>query len=75
MLFSLSLIMIIGFTLSGVFNRIKIPEIIAMIITGIVLWPYVLDYISNDILNISPDLREISLIVILLKASLTLTFW
>ena len=72
MLFSLSLIMIIGFTLSGIFNRIKIPGIIAMIITGIVLGPYVLDYISEDILNISPDLREIALIVILLKAGLTL---
>jgi len=72
MLFSLSLIMIIGFTLSGLFNRIKIPGIIAMILTGVILGPYVLNYISEDILNISPDLREIALIVILLKAGLTL---
>lgn len=72
MLFSLSLIMIIGFTLSGIFNRIKIPGIIAMILTGIILGPYSLDLISSDILNISPDLREIALIVILLKAGLTL---
>ncbi|MFW5891082.1 MAG: cation:proton antiporter [bacterium] len=72
MLFSLSLIMIIGFTLSGIFNRIKIPGIIAMILTGIILGPFALNCISEDILNISPDLREIALIVILLKAGLTL---
>lgn len=72
MLFSLALIIIVGFTLSGIFNRIRIPGIIAMIITGILLGPYVLDCISQDILNISPDLREIALIVILLKAGLTL---
>src|SRR6056297_1806043 len=67
MLFSLALIIIVGFTLSGIFNRIRIPGVIAMIITGILLGPYVLDCISQDILNISPDLREIALIVILLK--------
>jgi len=72
MLFSLALIIIVGFTLSGIFNRIRIPGVIAMIITGILLGPYVLDCISQDILNISPDLREIALIVILLKAGLTL---
>src|SRR6056297_2170359 len=72
MLFSLALIIIVGFTLSGIFNRIRIPGIIAMIITGILLGPYVLDCISQDILNISPDLREIALIVLLLKAGLTL---
>ena len=72
MLFSLSLIILLGFTLSGLFNRFKIPGIIAMIITGVVLGPYNFNLISQDILNISPDLREIALIVILLRAGLTL---
>ncbi|MEX1308060.1 MAG: cation:proton antiporter [Eubacteriales bacterium] len=72
MLFSLALILIIGFLLSGLFNRIDIPGLLAMIITGIVLGPHVLDLISDDILNISGDLREIALIVILLRAGLTL---
>jgi len=72
MLFSLSLIILLGFTLSGVFNRFKIPGIIAMIITGIILGPYNFNLISQDILNISPDLREIALIIILLRAGLTL---
>ncbi len=72
MLFSLALILIIGFALSGLFNRLHIPGLLAMIITGVVLGPYVLNLISPDILNISSDLREIALIVILLRAGLTM---
>jgi NhaP-type Na+/H+ or K+/H+ antiporter len=72
MLFSLSLILIIGFALSGIFNRIKIPGLLAMIITGIVLGPYVMDLIAPEILMISSDLRKIALIVILARAGLSL---
>ncbi len=72
MLFSLALILIIGFSLSGIFNKLKIPGLIGMILTGILLGPHLLDLISNDILNISADLREISLIVILTRAGLTI---
>lgn len=72
MLFSLSLILILGFSLSGLFNRLKIPGLLAMIITGIILGPYSLNLISPDILNISSDLREIALIVILARAGLSL---
>lgn len=72
MLFSLALILIIGFSLSGIFNRLKIPGLIGMILTGVLLGPYVLDLISDKILNISSDLREIALIVILTRAGLTI---
>lgn len=72
MLFSLSLILIIGFSLSGILNRFKIPGLIGLIFTGIILGPQGLDLISPDILGISKDLREIALIVILLRAGLTL---
>lgn len=72
MLLSLALILIIGFSLSGIFNRIHIPGLLAMIITGIVLGPYVLNLISIDILTISGELRRIALIVILLRAGLSL---
>ena len=65
MLFSLSLILIIGFSLSGILNRIKIPGLIGMIFTGVLLGPHMLDLISPEILGISADLREIALIVIL----------
>lgn len=72
MLFSLSLILILGFSLSGILNRFKIPGLLGLIVTGIVLGPQGFDLISLDILNISRDLREIALIVILLRAGMTL---
>lgn len=72
MLFSLSLILIIGFSLSGILNRIKIPGLIGMIFTGVLLGPHMLDLISTDILGISADLREIALIVILVRAGLSI---
>jgi len=72
MLFSLSLILIIGFSLSGLFNKLKLPGLLGMILTGILLGPYVLNLISPEILMISPDLREIALIVILMRAGLSI---
>lgn len=71
MLFSLSLILIIGFSLSGIFKHFKLPGLLGMILTGIILGPYMLDLISDDILNISSELRQIALIVILMRAGLT----
>lgn len=72
MLFSLALILIVGFSLSGIFNRIGIPGLVGMLLSGIVLGPYVLNLIAPEILNISADLREIALIVILIRAGLTI---
>lgn len=72
MLFSFALIFIVGFILSSLFNKIKLPGILGMLITGVVLGPFVLDKISPDILNISSDLRQIALIVILMRAGLSL---
>ena len=72
MLFSLALILIIGFTLSGILNRLRLPGILGMLITGVILGPFVLNLISSDILNISKDLRQIALIVILSRAGLSL---
>ena len=72
MLFSFALILIIGFTLSGIFNRLKLPGLLGMLITGVILGPFMLDLISVDILNISKDLRQIALIVILVRAGLSL---
>ena len=72
MLFSLSLILIIGFSLSGILNRLKLPGLLGMILTGIILGPFVLNLISDDILNISAELRKIALIIILTRAGLAI---
>lgn len=72
MLFSLAIIFIIGFLLSGVFQKLKLPGILGMLLTGVILGPYVLALLTDDILDISSDLRQIALIVILARAGLSL---
>ena len=72
MLFSLALILTIGFALSGLLNRLKLPGILGMLATGIVLGPFALNLISGEILDISAELRQIALIVILVRAGLSL---
>lgn len=72
MLLSLSLIFIVALALNGILNKLKIPGLLGMILTGIILGPFVLDLISPEILAVSSDLREIALIVILLRAGLSL---
>lgn len=72
MLFSLALILVCGLTFGGIMQKLKLPSLLGMIITGVVLGPYVFNLILPDILNISADLREIALIVILTRAGLAL---
>ena len=72
MLTSLSLIFLIGLTMAAVCQRLKLPRIIGMLITGIVLGPCVLNWLDDSILSISSELRQIALIIILLKAGLSL---
>jgi NhaP-type Na+/H+ or K+/H+ antiporter len=69
---SLALIFTIGLVLGELFGKVKLPRFIGMILTGIVLGPYVLDLISDDILMVSDELRTIALVVILLRAGLNL---
>ncbi len=72
MLVSFALILILGFALSGTFQKLRLPGLLGMLITGAVLGPYVLNLIDPTILAISADLREIALIVILARAGLSL---
>lgn len=72
MLTSLTLIFISGLSASWICKKIKLPELIGMIIVGIIIGPYALDYLDDKILLISPDLRQIALIVILSRAGLNL---
>jgi solute carrier family 9B (sodium/hydrogen exchanger), member 1/2 len=72
MLLSLSLIILLGFSLKGIFQKSKLPGLLGMLLSGIILGPYVLDMISPDILAISGDLRKIALIVILVRAGISI---
>lgn len=72
MLESLALILLVGLAMGTICEKIKLPRIIGMLITGIVLGPYVLDLFDPSILSTSAELRKIALIIILLKAGLSL---
>ena len=72
MLTSLALIFLVGLAMSAICKQIRLPGIIGMLATGIVLGPYVLDLLSPSILGISAELRKLALIIILLKAGLSL---
>lgn len=72
MLTSLALIFLVGLSMAAICRQIKLPRIIGMLITGIVLGPYVLDLLDPSILAISAELRKMALIIILLKAGLLL---
>ena len=72
MLASLSLMFIVGLALGAICQKLKLPRIIGILVTGIVLGPYVLDLLNPSILSISAELRKMALIIILLKAGLSL---
>lgn len=72
MLTSLSLIFLVGLAMGAICQRLKLPRIIGMLATGIVLGPYVLDMLDPSILSISSELRKMALIIILIKAGLSL---
>ncbi|MDD4481757.1 MAG: cation:proton antiporter [Bacilli bacterium] len=72
MLLSISLIIIISLLLGKIFNLLKLPSILGMLLTGILMGPYLLNLIDNNVLNISTELRQIALIVILIRAGLSL---
>jgi len=72
MLLSLAIIFLVGLSAAAIFERIGLPRIIGMLGVGIVVSPYVLGLLDDSILGISSELRQIALIIILIKAGLSL---
>ena len=72
MLTSLALVFLVGLALAALCQKLKLPRIIGMLATGILLGPCVLNVLDGSILSISADLRKLALIIILLKAGLSL---
>lgn len=73
MLSSFALVFLVGLSLAAIFQKIRIPRIIGMLLTGIVLGPFVLDLLDPSILGISSELRQMALIIILIKAGISLS--
>ena len=72
MLLSIALILMLGMLLGWLCKKFKLPSLIGMLATGILLGPYVLNVLDASILGISSDLRKIALIIILTRAGLSL---
>lgn len=72
MLLSISLILIIGMITGDICKKLKLPSLLGMLITGVILGPYVLNLLDESILSISSELRKIALIIILTRAGLGL---
>lgn len=72
MLTSLALVFLVGLALASICQRLKLPRIIGMLVGGILLGPCVLDLLDSSILGISADLRQMALVIILIKAGLSL---
>lgn len=74
MLVSLALIFLCGMSLGHIMAKLHLPSLLGMLISGIVLGPFVLDLLDPSILGISAELRQIALIIILLRAGMNLDF-
>lgn len=72
MLTSLAYIFLLGMFLGWIFKKLRMPSLLGMIITGIILGPYALNLLDSSILGISADLRKLALIIILTRAGLAL---
>lgn len=72
MLMSLALIFLVGMMMGSIFSKLKLPSLLGMLITGVLLGPYALNLLDPTILSISPDLRQIALVIILTRAGLAL---
>ena len=72
MLTSLALVFLAGLAAAAVCSAIKLPRIIGMLLVGIVLGPHILNVLDDSILSISSELRQMALIIVLLKAGLSL---
>lgn len=72
MLTSLALIFLAGLAMAALCRRLRLPRIVGMLAAGIALGPYALDLLDPAILGISADLRQMALIIIFLKAGLSL---
>ena len=74
MLLSISLVLIVGMSMGWICKKIRLPSLLGMLITGILLGPYVLNLLDESILGISEELRKIALIIILTRAGLGFDF-
>jgi NhaP-type Na+/H+ or K+/H+ antiporter len=72
MLLSLALVFLCGMLFGKIFEKLRLPSLLGMLLTGILLGPHVLSMLDGSVLGISTELRQITLIIILARAGLNL---
>src|SRR5699024_11514494 len=72
MLVSVALILVSGVVLEYTLKKLKLPALLGYLIAGILLGPFGLNLVDSDLLRLSPDIRQVALIVILTRAGLSL---
>ena len=72
MLTSIELIILLGLFIGSIFTKLKLPSLVGMILTGIILGPHMLNLLDSSIIGISSELRQIALVIILTRAGLAL---
>lgn len=72
MLTSLALIFLCGLVLGSLFSRCRLPALLGMLATGMLLGPWGLDWLDAGTLALSPDLRRLALVIILIRAGLAI---
>ena len=72
MYFSLAIILLLGLLLGELFKKLRLPSLLGMLLTGILIGPYALDIIDPTVLELAPQLRKIALIIILARAGMSL---
>lgn len=72
MVSSLALLFLIGLAMAAVCEKLRLPRLVGLLATGVALGPYALRLLDPSILNVSSDLRQMALVIILIKAGLSL---
>lgn len=72
MFLSLALLLWVGLILAALFDRVHLPRLLGLLLTGIVLGPQVLGLLDKGVLDLSSFLRQMALLIILIKAGLTM---
>ena len=67
---SIGIITILGLLANSIFLKLKLPGLLGMLIVGVIIGPFGLNWLTQDLLNVSGDFRKIALIIILLRAGL-----
>lgn len=72
MIASLALIFLSGMAAASLCQGLRMPRLVGVLVAGIAAGPFALNLLDASILSISADLRKIALVIILIKAGLSL---